>query len=139
MNFETYGVLYNWEAAQDACPQGWFLPTKEDWDELEIFVASMVIMNEGSSLAGNENLWTPGTLTDDPSFGESEIDILPGSVRVADGTFRNDLGSYGFIWNATETDQNNAWFRFISSYSTSVMGGGGGNKADGMSVRCIEE
>lgn len=28
----TYGRLYNWSAAQSACPSGWHLPTLEEWN-----------------------------------------------------------------------------------------------------------
>jgi uncharacterized protein (TIGR02145 family) len=34
-NFATYGVLYNWDAAQKACPSGWNLPTDKEWKVLE--------------------------------------------------------------------------------------------------------
>ena len=30
-NFATYGGLYNWPAAVTACPDGWYLPSDEDW------------------------------------------------------------------------------------------------------------
>ena len=32
------GILYTWHAAQEACPKGWRLPTREDYNELEAFV-----------------------------------------------------------------------------------------------------
>ncbi len=35
-NGETYGRLYSWEAAMDACPNGWHLPSDDEWKELEI-------------------------------------------------------------------------------------------------------
>lgn len=37
-SFGKYGVLYNWPAAQQACPAGWHLPDKEEWDQLAHFV-----------------------------------------------------------------------------------------------------
>ncbi len=30
-NYKNYGVLYNWVAAIQACPEGWHLPSKEEW------------------------------------------------------------------------------------------------------------
>ena len=32
---ETYGLLYTYEAALQAIPEGWRLPTDEDWEKLE--------------------------------------------------------------------------------------------------------
>ena len=37
-NYQTYGVLYNWNAAQVACPEGWHLPTDEEWKELASYL-----------------------------------------------------------------------------------------------------
>ena len=33
-NCETYGRLYNWEAAMNACPAGWHLPSDQEWSKL---------------------------------------------------------------------------------------------------------
>jgi len=33
-NCKTYGRLYTWEAAQRACPEGWHLPSDEEWYHL---------------------------------------------------------------------------------------------------------
>jgi uncharacterized protein (TIGR02145 family) len=33
-NYVNYGVLYNWIAAKQACPEGWHLPCNEEWMEL---------------------------------------------------------------------------------------------------------
>ena len=43
---EEYGRLYTWVRARDACPTGWHLPTREDFDTLLLTVG-------GDSLAGN--------------------------------------------------------------------------------------
>ncbi|MBT3748463.1 MAG: hypothetical protein HOG34_05710, partial [Bacteroidetes bacterium] len=37
-NYESYGVLYNWEAAKMACPEGWHLPNDEEWKKLEKYL-----------------------------------------------------------------------------------------------------
>ncbi len=33
-NCEIYGRLYDWEAAMDACPDGWHLASDEEWSTL---------------------------------------------------------------------------------------------------------
>lgn len=35
-----YGRLYNWSAANSVCPQGWHLPTIDEWDTLVSYVGS---------------------------------------------------------------------------------------------------
>lgn len=34
-NCEKYGVLYSWEAAIESCPQGWRMPSAQDWNDLQ--------------------------------------------------------------------------------------------------------
>jgi len=33
-NCDKYGMLYNWETAKTACPSGWHLPSKAEWEAL---------------------------------------------------------------------------------------------------------
>jgi hypothetical protein len=35
-NYAVYGVLYDWEAALNASPVGWHLPSDAEWKQLEI-------------------------------------------------------------------------------------------------------
>ncbi|MBP7963571.1 MAG: hypothetical protein KBG20_14625 [Caldilineaceae bacterium] len=37
-NYRHYGVLYNWLAAQEACPPGWHLPSDAEWSALTDFL-----------------------------------------------------------------------------------------------------
>ncbi|MGI6335275.1 MAG: FISUMP domain-containing protein [Minisyncoccales bacterium] len=39
-NYNTYGVLYNWEAAKTACPTGWHLPSRAEWLTLKQFYST---------------------------------------------------------------------------------------------------
>ena len=32
--FQQYGVLYNWVAAKQSCPPGWYLPSNLEYNEL---------------------------------------------------------------------------------------------------------
>lgn len=35
-NCKTFGRLYNWNAAKNACPEGWHLASDEEWQTLEM-------------------------------------------------------------------------------------------------------
>jgi len=37
-NYKSYGVLYNWSAACKSCPDGWHLPSDNEWKELEMYL-----------------------------------------------------------------------------------------------------
>lgn len=40
--YSKYGVLYNWEAAMQASPEGWHLPTDSEWQELYDYMENEV-------------------------------------------------------------------------------------------------
>ena len=37
-NCEKYGMLYDWNTANNVCPEGWHLPKSQEWDELFTYV-----------------------------------------------------------------------------------------------------
>ena len=96
-NYSTYGVLYNWHAALEACPAGWHLPSDDEWKELEMFLGMSKseadsegyrrIDEEGGKLKENGTAhW------DSPNTGannESGFIGLPGGYRFYDGSFYN--------------------------------------------------
>ena len=45
--YSTYGALYNWPAAVEACPSGWHLPNENEW-------ATLAESLGGTSVAGFE-------------------------------------------------------------------------------------
>lgn len=74
-NFETYGTLYNWTAAIDACPSGWHLPSDTEWAELELFLG----------IDPNE-IFVPFS-----SRGENEAEMLKATYGWKDGGNGNNL------------------------------------------------
>ncbi|MCG8578815.1 MAG: fibrobacter succinogenes major paralogous domain-containing protein [Bacteroidales bacterium] len=146
-NYKTYGVLYNWYAIDscDICPDGWHVPTDEEWQELEIYLGMPSSeagslywrgTNQGSQLAGNK--WRSGDLSDDTSFGLSGFSALPGGSRkYYSGTFIS--GTYnGFWWTSTQSDSINAYYRIVS-WEKSSIARNDNNKSLGFSVRCVKD
>jgi len=95
------GRLYNWETANKACPAGWHLPIKEEWDILEKV--------KGSSYDDQKKLkaksgWEPDENgTDDLGFS-----ALPtGSRQPAfwNATASNSYYGMQGISNASDTEQ----------------------------------
>ncbi|MCQ2053241.1 MAG: hypothetical protein MJZ03_04840 [archaeon] len=54
LNCEKYGRLYTWKAAQNACPEGWRLPTHADFRELEKNAMGIDSGNVASVLKSSE-------------------------------------------------------------------------------------
>jgi len=126
----TYGRMYNWYAANDSrglAPEGWHLPTDEEWKELEMYlgmsqsdadVSSWRGTNEGIKLKATSgwNIYFDGTSGN--GTNESGFSALPGGRRLATGDF-GELGNYALFLSATDAPDNyalsNIWSREISS------------------------
>lgn len=89
--------LYNWEAAQQICPEGWRLPTKDELNEL-ITAAGF---ESGAELAGNKGAWAKGELADSKYFGRTQFNALPCGYYFKDKADTIGKGKvYGKSFNA---------------------------------------
>ncbi len=147
-NYGNYGVLYNWKAAQNACPTGWRLSTDDDWKRLEIGQGidtgdvnqvGWRGTNEGSKLSGAEALWLgdpTSPLLSNIEFGLSGFDATPGGIRSSFGNFLFGPGYEGMWWGSNY-DVNYAWGRYLSDDYTGISRSNY-NKTQGFSVRCVK-
>ena len=132
-NAEVYGNLYNWYAVDDdrgICPEGFHVPSDEEWMELEMFLGMSYAdahdtgywrgTDQGSQLAGNADLWSNGSLENDPAFGSSGFIALPGGYRDFSNGSYDDVGSHGYFWSATANGSTDAWARLLYYTNTEV-------------------
>ncbi len=144
-NVSTYGRLYTWAAAmngasssainpsnvQGICPNGWHLPSDDEWTELTTFLG-------GISVAGGK-MKEPGTTHwNSPNTGannSSGFTALPGGYRYYHGAFHHK-GNYAHWWSATQVDATSAWHRVLD-YSNGDALRDYANKESGFSVRCL--
>lgn len=148
-NADTYGYLYNWYAVNDSrniAPDGWHVPTDEEWKELEMALGMSQSeaddtgwrgTNEGSKLAGRADLWYDSDLENEGAFGESGFSALPGGFRGYNGEFFN-LGYNATLLSSTEGSTEDAWYRHLY-YNTSNIVRGSGYKQYGLSVRLVRD
>jgi len=136
-NYNSYGVLYNWDAAMSACPSGWRLPSATEWDALENFIKNDGLVDagwEGNALKATRgwNCGVPGT----DNYG---FTALAGGVRSADGLFY-DTGLYSNWWTSTvgSNDCCAAYRSLVCTYGM-ISSSSGGNKFGGFYVRCIRD
>lgn len=150
--YVRYGVLYNWYAAVDVCPEGWRLPTDEDWTTLERSLCKGANCkekfpyddpygdfrgtNEGAMLAGNYSLWKEGDLRSNPAFGTSGFSGPPAGVRTLSG-YQGKINESATWWSSTEVGTS-AWTRGINQFSGSISRAGS-EKNNGHSVRCVKK
>jgi len=149
-NGATYGALYNWYAVYDSrelAPAGWHVPSDTEIMELEMHLGMSSSQanttgwrgtNEGSKLAGGYDLWDNGNLRNNPDFGSSGFDFLPGGARsYFDGDFYG-MDSLGYFWSSTESISTDAWYRLLYYDSPAVLRGDY-RKENGFSVRCVRD
>jgi uncharacterized protein (TIGR02145 family) len=136
-NCEIYGRLYDWKAASVACPEGWTLPSDEDWQELEEYIDSEDML--GAKLKST-NLWT-GVDGDEIEEGfegldEYDISLAPGGHYV-DGYFY-DIAIGGFWWTSSQEDGGPVWSRTLLHNSNDITRSIFGPE-HAFSVRCLKE
>jgi len=142
---DTFGFLYNWYTVSPGkiCPDGWRVPTDEEWQYLEGFADSKY--EPGDSVWEKMGLrgydaglklksatgWRSGaTGTDDFGFTG-----LPGGERLS--RFYAG-GSSGFWWTSSEASSSSAYYRNLI-YSYELVARDTHPKRMGFSVRCIKD
>ena len=138
---DEYGRLYNWTVAKNnACPNGWHLPSNLDWADLTKTVGGTGIYGDGGTAAtklksgaGWDQYFDIPNGTDD--FGFS---ALPAgySNYIGGGSF--SVGTIGYWWTNTEGDDGNAYYRSMK-YNSENVSQNVNDKRFGMSVRCVQE
>ena len=150
-NCKKYGRLYNWDVAMIACPEGWFLPDHNDWDNLAFAVGGRLKKDKGHyfwNVAGkklkSETGWN-NKLNGGNGNGTDEFGFmaLPGGSRGV--SYRNNTSILGFYnvgiiglwWSDAERGSYNASYRSIQS-NDNIMDINSIDKSFGLSVRCIK-
>lgn len=125
IKYQIYGVLYNWAAADQACPEGWRLPTETDFDQL-------ISVNGGLSaapLALKASYNWP-----DKSLGDNTSGFSAIGVGKLDDKFTG-IDSVAYWWGA-EVSATKANSMFLNSSGILPRDQ---NKTMGQAVRCVRE
>lgn len=160
-NYQTYGVLYNWEAARTACPEGWRLPTDGDWVTMENYLG----MKSGEAgKCGWRHSGEVGCQLKEPGkahwnqaipvseklsgffalpagYAPAKPENITGtkSALETDDTYRIGFARMGlctFFWSSSEYDSQSAWNRRLGCMENGVERQAV-IKSYGYSVRCI--
>jgi len=97
-NYHTYGVLYNWPAANEACPEGWHLPTGDEIAELNLNLGVWTTAGGRLKETGTAHWNIPNT----DAMNLHGFTALPGGYML-NNSF-NGLNNYGFWWVVQEID-----------------------------------
>lgn len=138
--YNQYGVLYNWTAAQNACPDGWHLPTDEEWITLEGHLGMSAeelqkrrFRNSGEvgSQLKAKTVWPENGV----GIDSHDFTILPAGYRGGGQGFVY-VGSFAAFWTASISG-NTPWYRGFfyfndGSYRETW------SRSDGFSIRCVK-
>ena len=119
LNCEKYGRLYFWQAALDACPAGFRLPTDADWTKLSENVGGVV--DAGTALREG---------------GETGFDALLGGNYHPDLKMFSYKNEKGYYWTASSFSYHTSWIRSFGlgqkNINRTTIG-----KSFYFSIRCI--
>ena len=150
---DEYGRFYDWPTAvgrvdcnykdtcgvapvvQGVCPDGWHLPSLEEWDALFEFVG-------GDFVAGAKlrsiNGWSYSKVDGSDTYG---FRALPGGYRRGSIAWELDVDAYTFtdmsgalFWVSSEISKTGGWFVIV--YEEKIARATGG-KDQWLTVRCI--
>lgn len=153
-NCVTYGGLYQWsemmqlpdncetqncdglhgEDHQGICPEGWHVPTDEEYKQLEV---ALGMSQADADLA---NTWRGAPVGADMKLGGSSgFDALLSGRVSGYGSF-SLMGSYGYPYTASEYGEGNAWRRCLRTSPTPDAVGRWNTfgKDYAFSVRCVK-
>lgn len=117
---KKYGRLYDWYAAQDACPEGWHLPTKKEWKSFYSRLEHPEMLKASSD-------WNNYNINDIDYYSFS---VLPAG-RYSEGNLK-ERGNYAQFWSADVSEgpyfipgDNTKWSEILGEDAA-------------VSVRCIQ-
>jgi uncharacterized protein (TIGR02145 family) len=127
-NLSEYGILYEWETAVKVCPDGWHLPSVQEYQTLLDNSEQKHSLYKGPS--------------DSISFG-----VQLAGMQDYEGTF-SEKDESGYYWTSTEYNKENAaYFSYLVIIGTPVIDISrkediedihGAEKSNKYSVRCIK-
>lgn len=127
-NIQHYGVLYDWKAAMKACPDGWRLPTGDEFRAL---------------ITNNEVKETMKVRHTEPNTYSVQL----AGMQDYEGNF-TEMDESAYYWTSSEYDQNNAeYFSYITVFEAPVTDISrkediedihGTEKYNKYSVRCVK-
>lgn len=131
-NCETYGRLYDYEAATLACPSGFRLPTQEEMIAMQEY--SGADMYDAGKHLKTTTGWTGENGDDFLGFS-----ALPGGRCDEEQTCRN-IGATGYWWTSTEKAKNsNHYTLFLTGDTDSFSASTTMDNDQYISVRCVKK
>jgi uncharacterized protein (TIGR02145 family) len=143
-NYTKYGVLYNWTAAmngnsgsnanpsgvQGVCPNGWHVPSNEEWNQLAYYLGG----SEGAGIKlKNNSGWGDGRNGDN----SSGFTALPAGSSIMGNFVGAGVQGGTYFWSATDYSPGWAYFKRLDA-SDNLLFSGPFTTDPGQSLRCVK-
>jgi uncharacterized protein (TIGR02145 family) len=155
-NCGIYGGLYQWneamnyvetEGAQDICPDGWHIPTVNDWQTLTTTVSAnpnyICDGDQGCIAKALASSYDWNTHINDCAIGNNQstnnatgFNALPAGYRSDTGGAFRDRHNYAFFWLSSPYGPDAHHRLLIFSFPAVISEAT--NRALGFSVRCLK-
>lgn len=145
-----FGMLYTWDEAQAACPEGWRLTSLQDWaDAAEVATGDKYQpKDQFYSIAGafmgetyfNDTLmweyWPQVKVTN-----KLRLDIMPvGYATIgSQKTEYNEMYNYAALWTSDQKDDDLGYYRYIYVEKPDMLLGSADKTSFAASVRCVRD
>ena len=125
--WQHFGTLYNYTAAQTAAPEGWRLPTKEDFKELFDYVqrkyapedryyAAVLLKQSSYGMWSNAVDWKRSLY-----YGNSGFDAMPaGRITSGYSDHARELGIYTYYWLSNSSGDYCQYLDFCDALDKTV-------------------
>ncbi len=134
-NCATYGLLYNYEAAEGACPSGWRLPTASEYDA----IAELTLeRDEITDNDAGKHLKAPSGWNGENGDDNIGFTALPGG-KCNGGENCMQVGSLGYWWTSTQASKYSHMAMALTGDNDEFSSSFGFANEDFASVRCVKK
>lgn len=140
---DTYGALYNWHSIEQnkLCPQGWHVPSDQEWKTLEITLGMTESLANLSGWRGNSegNMLKAITRWNSDGNGTDTwgFKALPAGIRYGNIGMAGQNGVFSDIGNSASWWSSDAYTRYIGFNRTDIARNQD-SKEFGFCIRCIK-
>lgn len=125
-----YGRLYTWNMAKQACPSGWRVPSKEDWETLE-----KTLGMTDAEIRKKDGIRTETDVIR-KLVGMGVVSYLQGMYLEGEGY--DALGDFTIYWTSTESFGDKVWTWDLYQGMWHFMPMDDGTKSHFYSLKCVK-
>ncbi|MCB0571271.1 MAG: caspase family protein [Phaeodactylibacter sp.] len=127
-----YGRLYTWDEALQACPEGWRLPTDDDWWALAALYGKAFSYSRNRSADAGKAAFQKLMDVGDSGFHASLGGLLSNSKF-------SELGQSGYYWSSIRDNSSGEILVYVFNANEGALSRVTDNRAKAFSCRCVKE